>query len=135
MHFESGDSSALEKTTTCSPRRGIYRSSVQVWNADTGELAGPPVTGGAGRASEVAFAKDHLPIAAAAIGPDGQRILIGTPKGLQWYDVASGQPNGEPWVAPEQTLVTTLAISPDGGYAASADSLSANIQLWDVHTG
>ena len=135
-HFESGDSTALEKTTNAFTSPEVFTaSSVQVWNADTGELAGPPVTGGAGRASEVAFAKDHLPIAAAAISPDGQRILIGTPKGLQWYDVASGQPNGEPWVAPEQTLVTTVAISPDGGYAASADSLSANIQLWDAHTG
>jgi WD40 repeat protein len=32
-------------------------------------------------------------------------------------------------------MATVVAISPDGGYAASADSLSSNIQLWDAHTG
>ena len=135
-HLESGDSSALEKTTNVFTSSEVFSaSSVQVWNTDTGELAGSPVTGRAGRASEFAFAKDHLPIAAAAISPDGQRILIGTSSGLQWYDVASGQSDGEPWVAPERTQVTTVAISPDGDYAASADAFSANIQVWDVDTG
>lgn len=136
-HPESGDSSALEETSnvfTLSER--VTASSVQVWDADTGEPAGPPLTGRGGRPSEFAFAKGHLPISAAAISPDGNQILIGTTSGLQLYDVASGKPDGGPWATPERTRQsgTAVAFSPDGRYAVSADPYSTDIRLWDVGT-
>lgn len=136
VHVESGDASALEATTNmfASPEV-MSASSVQVRDADTGELAGQPLIGRGGRPSEFALEKDQPPISAAAISPDGQRVLIGTARGLQLYDVASGQAVGEPWVAPEQVLPTstTVAFSPDGRYLASADSYSTSVHLWDVH--
>ncbi|QZH62504.1 TIR domain-containing protein [Mycolicibacterium farcinogenes] len=134
-HPESGDSSALETTSnvfTLSQR--VTASSAQVWDADTGEPAGPMLTGRGGRPGEFAFASDHLPISAAAISPDGRHVLLGTSGNLQLYDVASGKPDGDPWVTPERSAQsgTAVAFSPDGRYAVSADAYSTNIHLWDV---
>jgi WD40 repeat protein len=65
-------------------------SAVRVWDTDTGELAGPPVTGRGGRAidreMDLAEGEDEVPISAAAISPDGQRLLVSTVKGLRLYD-------------------------------------------------
>ena len=105
-------------------------SSVQVWNIDTGELAGSPVTGTRSDVPASSHSRRTPPISAAAISPDGQRILIETSTGLRLYDVASGQSDGEPWVAPGRTGHHAWRSAPMG-ISGSADGFSANIQLWE----
>lgn len=81
--------------------------------------------------------RDDLPSSAAAISPDGQRILVATPKELRLRDAATGQPVGEPWIAdPSRTsAIGRLTFSPDGRYVVSSDVRTSQLQVWDVKTG
>ena len=113
----------------------VTPSAVRVWDTDTGEPAGPPIIGRGGRPMDFGTTS-RVPISAAAISPDGQRILVATVKGLRLHDVATGQPVGEPWIdALRLYTIGSLTFSPDGNYVVSADIQTSQLQLWDVQTG
>ena len=133
----SGDTSALTRQTNLAKSNDVITaSSVRVWNADSGELAGKPLTGKSYRTAEPVPLGDDAPIVAAAISPDGQRILVSTMMEPRLRDVATGQPIREPWVAPTgPTTASAVAFSSDGRYAVSADAQTANIQLWETPSG
>jgi WD40 repeat protein len=113
-------------------------SAVRLWDTDTGELAGPPVTGRGGRMTDLMDLAENdrnQPIFAAAISPDGQRMLVSTASGLRLHDVATGQPVGEPWITEIPRAITGVVFSPDGNYVVSTDTRTSQLQLWDVKTG
>jgi hypothetical protein len=75
---------------------------------------------------------------AAALTPDGQRLLVSTMKGLRLHDVATGQPVGEPWVDTSGLITgpaVGLAFSADGAYAVSIDQQTSSLHIRDVKTG
>ena len=83
-HFASGDPTHCRGENPFNSSEVMTASSVRVWNVDTGELAGPPVSGRGGRAAEAFGPNDDPPIFAAAISPDGQRILVSTSAEVQF---------------------------------------------------
>jgi WD40 repeat protein len=134
--IESRDTSAVQRETNLfKSTDAMTASSVRVWNTDTGELAGKPLTGRRFQISDAMRPGDDFPIIAAALSPDGQRILVSRGTELVLRDVANGQPVGQPWTAPGSSTASALAFSSDGRYAVSADAQSANIQLWDTKSG
>ena len=107
-------------------------SSVQVWNSDTGQPDGPAVTGRGGHIAEIAFQNgDHPFISAAAISPNGQRIVVASPGELRVYEVASGKQVGEPWAIGESN--SAVAYTNDGRYVVIA--ASSTIRVLDARTG
>ncbi|MFC7451405.1 TIR domain-containing protein [Rhodococcus daqingensis] len=132
-HFASGDPSRVEETGNVFDSPEMTPSAVRVWDTDTGEPAGPPVTARGGRVMDLAERGDEVPISAAAISPDGQRVLVSTTKGLRLHDVATGELVGEPWIGQTKgdESVGSVAFSPDGTYAVSAGTTS-QLQLWEV---
>ena len=135
-HRASGDDNAVLETGNVFHAPEVTPSAVRVWNTDTGMLAGPPVTGRGGRLMDLAEREDETPISAAAISPDGNRILVSTTKGLRLHDVATGKPVSEPWVTDTAggTPVAGVAFSPDGTYVVTAEQTS-ELQLRDAQTG
>jgi WD40 repeat protein len=133
---ESGHTSALQgETNVFNSAEVMTPSSVRVWNADTGDLVGKPATRKRLPIKEPPRSTDDLPINAAAMSPDGHRVLISSGNDVVLLDVADGQPVGEPWRAPGSSSASALAFSSDGRYAVSADAQSGNIQLWDTRSG
>ena len=138
MHFASGDDGTVMATGNVLDSPDSTPSAVRVWDTDTGEPIGPPITGRSVNVKDdlMEIAElDDVPISAAAISPDGQRILVGTIKGLRLHDVATGQPVGEPWIADTVRSAGDLAFSPDGTHAISSDMRTSQLQLWEVETG
>jgi WD40 repeat protein len=69
-----------------------------------------------------------------AFSSDGQTLASGSSdKTIILWDVASGQPIGEP-LAGHTASVLSVAFSPDGQTLASG-SLDTTIRLWDVENG
>ncbi|MFY9919344.1 MAG: hypothetical protein WAL26_13225, partial [Mycobacterium sp.] len=134
-HFASDDNKAAD-TGNVFDSPDMTPSVVQVWDTDTGEPVGQPLVGRGGRMIDL-MERDDLPSSAAAISPDGQHILVATPKELRLRDAATGQPVGEPWIAdPSRTsAIGRLTFSPDGRYVVSSDVRTSQLQVWDVETG
>jgi WD40 repeat protein len=136
-HFASTDDKVAQ-TGNVFDAPDMTPSAVRVWDADTGELAGPPVTGRGGRMTDLMAlpesARDQ-PIFAASISPDGRRMLVSSAAGLRLHDVATGQPVGDPWITETTRANAGVVFSPDGNYAVSADTQTSQLQLWDVKTG
>lgn len=95
MHRASGDVDSVLETGNVFDGPKVTSSAVRVWDCDTGEPVGPPVIGRGGSTMDVAQREDEVPITAATISPDGQRILVSTINGLRLHEVAIGQPIGE----------------------------------------
>ena len=114
-------------------------SAARVWVTDTGEPAGPPILGRGGRPMDLAKLDDvDTPIFAAAISPDGQRVLVSTIKGLRLHDVATGQPVGEQWIDKPNggnNIAVALTFSADGSYVVSVDRQTSALQLRELKTG
>jgi WD40 repeat protein len=145
MHYASDDDKVDDKllaTGNVFDAPEMTSSAARVWDTDTGELAGPPLTGRGGRPMEgVKLEEDprlqgDSPIFAAAISPDGQRVLVST-KGLRVHDVATGQPVGEPWTdaSPNGAPPIALTFSADGAYAVVGDTQTSALQFRDARTG
>lgn len=137
LKIESGDTSSLKhETNIFESDQVIAASSVRVWNTDTGGLAGKPLAGERRLVAEPVRPGADFPIIAAAISPDGQRILVSTEQGLALRDVASGQAVGKPWRDVNETsAATAVAFSSDGRYAVSAGPQTANLHLWEASSG
>ena len=105
--------------------RGNYRK-VNVWNASTGELAGPSLS---------------LPnrLNKLAISPDGSWVVTlsgfqETAK-LQLWNVAAGEPFDLQMGSKEKEVITNLTFSPDGQSIAVVGSASGSfVRLLDVKT-
>ena len=139
MHFITSDDTVddrIEATGNVFDAPDATPSAVRVWDADTGELAGTPLTHRGGNLMDIANQDGDGPLSAAALTPDGQRMLVATIKGLRMHDVTTGEPVGEPWLTdPSGTSgIVALGFSPDGSYVVSAD-VKAHLQLWDAQTG
>ena len=136
-HFASADDT-VPQTGNVFEAPDMTPSAVRVWDTDTGELAGPPLTGRGGHMTDLMDLAENdrdQPIFAAAISPDGQRMLVSTVNGLRLHDVATGQPVGEPWITETPRAIAGVVFSPDGNYVVSADTRTSQLQLWDVKTG
>ncbi|WP_350222972.1 AAA family ATPase [Mycolicibacterium porcinum] len=141
MHQGAGDHDKAVQTGNVFDAPESTSSAVRVWDTDTGNLVGPPLTSRGGGVIDIGMdvteGKREAPIFAAAISPDGQRVLVATVKGLRLHDVATGQPVGEPWIVnpTAQPSITSLAFSPDGHYVVSNDARTSELQLREARTG
>ncbi|HTH86991.1 TIR domain-containing protein [Mycobacterium sp.] len=96
--------------------------TVRLWDADTGQPVGQPLTGHTDTVSEVAFS------------PDGHRIVSGSrDKTLRLWDAGTGKPIGQPLTG-HSNAVYSVAFSPDGHRIASG-SADTTVRLWDPDTG
>ena len=91
--------------------------TVRLWNADTGQPIGAPLTGHTAGVASVAFS------------PDGHRIVSGSQDmTLRLWNADTGQPIGDPLTGHTDT-VFGVAFGPDGTRIASG-SFDATLRLW-----
>ena len=109
----------LAPTASASPP-AAGDSTVRVWDADTGQPIGQPLTGHTGRVTSVAFS------------PDGQRIASGSgDKTVRLWDADTGQPIGQPLTG-HTDAVYSVAFSPDGTRIVSG-SADKTLRLWPTY--
>jgi len=96
--------------------------TVRLWNADTGQPLGGPLSGNTGAVMDVAFS------------PDGQRLAIADfGSTVQLWDAVTGRLLGAPLIG-HTYAVGSVAFSPDGHRLASAGGDRA-VRLWNADTG
>ncbi|EPQ54783.1 hypothetical protein GLOTRDRAFT_42827 [Gloeophyllum trabeum ATCC 11539] len=101
---------------------GSWDNTVRVWNAQTGEPVGVPLTGHEAQVNSVAFS------------PDGKYIASGSDdKTIRVWNAETREPVVGPLTGHEN-WVTSVAFSPDGKYIASG-SWDNTIRLWNAQTG
>ena len=101
---------------------GSDDKTVRMWDADTGQPIGEPLTGHTDGVSSVAFS------------PDGHRLASGSyDKTVRLWDADTGQPVGQPLTG-HTASVSSVAFSPDGHRLASG-SCDNTVRLWDADTG
>jgi WD40 repeat protein len=109
---------------------GSADNTVRLWNTDTGQQIGTPLTGSSGAVSGVAFS------------PDGHRVASAGGGVLRLWNADTGQQIGPPLTAPQGSYgatpggVISVAFSPDGHrLAAGGDINDKTIRFWDANTG
>jgi len=135
---------------------GCSQREVQLWNAETGQPIGGPLTGHTGSLSNAAFSPEGKRIVtasfdgtarvwdaesgkligepltgrSAAFSPDGKRIVTADDKTARVWDADSGKPIGEPLEGHCGT-VTSAAFSLDGKRIVTT-SEDKTARIWDV---
>jgi WD40 repeat protein len=101
---------------------GSADNTLRVWDVNTGQPVGPPLTGHTDTVWKVAFS------------PDGRRIASGgADKTVRVWDAATGQPVGPPLTGHTEA-VWSVAFSPDGRRIASGGA-DKTVRVWDAATG
>jgi uncharacterized delta-60 repeat protein len=101
---------------------GSDDGTIRLWNAQTGELMGQPLTGHDDVVRSVAFS------------PDGKTIASGSwDNTVRLWDAETGEPIEQPLTGHEDA-VWSVAFSPDGKTIASGSS-DSTVRLWDAETG
>jgi WD40 repeat protein len=97
-------------------------ATVRIWNADTGQPLGAPLTGHTGIVTSVVFS------------PDGHRLAsASTDHTVRIWNADTGQPLGAPLTG-HTDIVTSVAFSPDGHRLASASN-DDTLRIWNADTG
>ncbi|KAG8993810.1 hypothetical protein FRB90_000598, partial [Tulasnella sp. 427] len=101
---------------------GSYDKTVRLWDVETGQQSGDPLTGHTYWITSVAFS------------PDGKRIASGSwDKTVRLWDTETGQQSGEPLTGHTREI-NSVAFSLDGKRIASG-SWDKTVRLWDAETG
>jgi WD40 repeat protein/tetratricopeptide (TPR) repeat protein len=113
---------------------------IRLWNTNTGQSSGGPLTDPTGEVASLAFSPDGRTLAA---GGCGKRERGGCTRGeIRLWDVNSGRSLGGPLAGPTAN-VSRLAVSRDGHTLAAGscskwdgpDCTQGEVRLWDVSTG
>ena len=101
---------------------GSADNTLRLWNANTGQPLGAPLTGHTDAVNSVAFS------------PDGHRIVSGSDDHtLRLWNADTGQPLGAPLTG-HTDAVNSVAFSPDGHRIVSG-SADHTLRLWNADTG
>jgi WD40 repeat protein len=95
--------------------------TVRLWDANTGQALGDPLTGHDGSVLAVAFS------------PNGRLATAGEDQTVRVWDPKTGAAVLDP-LAGHGSTVTSVAFSPDGRWLASG-SADKTVRVWDAATG
>jgi WD40 repeat protein len=102
---------------------GSYDTTVRLWDSNTGQPIGQPITGHRGK---------FFGMTRVAFSPDGKLIVSGSVDDtVRLWNAATGQPIGDPLIGHNRAVVS-VAFSPDGTRFASGSN-DHTVRLWPTY--